>query len=1111
MDLHIAELFLEAKEQILKSRDYSTKHKIKALFNLLTGILEEVTQSEKIVFTTLFSRIAFMSNRYKLDPKLMYYLHTFRRDNERMKTGSKPDLYLKLGSFVIEELINVLWNDKTEISSLAVEAQSFFGQRKKEVDKFRPVIEVIIDSINIQKFEVYFYKEEDASVLYTALFDQQDRNELFNENIELLTRSFSLPVHANLIDVEILNDGTHIPGAIVLDPDYLLDVTAVANCFKDYGANSMLRILSRFKPLENSIPLMVGNIANMFLDEIISNPDVKFQDLLPKIFKLDPLAVSNFNDNEIRELVSNAKNHYLNLKKAVATELPSQGIRRDKVFLEPSFYSRDYGVQGRLDLFHIVKEAGQFDIVELKSGRPFMANVYGLSASHYSQTLLYDLMIKSTFGHRYKPNNYILYSKLNDKSLKYAPPVKSQQYEAMRIRNELIAIEYKMATSPKDAAQLFRFLTTKNFEKVKGFELKDLERFQRFYGALNHYEFDYFNSFSSFIAREHRMAKTGEHGMIKSNGLAALWLENMEEKEDRFGVLKALTIAENRSQNDIPTILLHRSAETSELANFRVGDIAVLYPSDEDSRAILKNQIFKCTILKIDQNEVEVKLRSKQYNDVLFKSIDYWNVEADSLDSGFNTLYRSLFEFLNAKKDKRELWMGMRPPKLLKPNSYVPVNGLTKEQNELLNQMANTKDYYLLWGPPGTGKTSIMLKSLTQRLFDSTDENILLLAYTNRAVDEICAAIESIGEGFENNYVRLGSSTSCMEQFKPRLINNLISSSTNRQEIRRLIQSKRIFISTVSSIVSKKELFKLKRFDRVIVDEASQILEPMLLGLLSRIEKAVLIGDHKQLPAVVTQTENLSKIKSENLLELGISDMSMSLFERLYHRCLKMQWDHAYGLLSYQGRMHQALMDFPNSHFYQNKLKVLPNLTRLVEGRGFRNSLNESQVLVENRFIYVPTEVDMAFNWKTNKFETIRLIEIIRSLEQLYLENERAITKNTIGIITPYRAQIATIRKSMEEEVPHLLEYITIDTVERYQGGARDIILLSLCTNKLSQLKSLVSLSNEGIDRKLNVAMTRAREQLVILGNREILSSNETYDALMNSAYEWKVGAEISK
>lgn len=1104
MDIHIAELFLDAKNQILDSTEYSSKHKIKALFNLLTSILEEVTQSEKIVFTTLFSRAAFLSTRYKIDSKLMYYLHTFRRDNERMKIGNNFNPYLKLGSCVIDGLINALWYED-EVFSIDSEVSSFFENKQHDVIQFKPVIEAIIDSIDLNVFEVFFYDNEDASVLKKALFDQLDKNELFNENIKLIKRSFNLPLHVNFIDVEILSDGTYVPNAIVLVPDYLVDVTAVANCFKDYGSNSMLRILSKFKQIENSIPLMVGNIANLFLDEIISDPDVKFNDLIPKIFKLDPLGISNFNDNEIRELISNAKNHYLNLKKAVAVELPAQGIKRDKVFLEPSFYSRDYGLQGRLDLFHIVKEANQFDIVELKSGKPYRANVYGLSASHYSQTLLYDLMIKSTFGTQYKPNNYILYSKLDEKSLKYAPPVKSQQYEAMRIRNELIAIEFKMAKSSEDVSQLLDHLKTSNYEKVKGFELKDLEKFQKFYSGLESNEKEYFNSYCSFIAREHRLAKTGEHGINKSNGLAALWLENMEEKEDRFGVLKALTIKNNKSRNEIPSLVLKRSEDTSDLANFRIGDIAVLYPCDENSRAILKNQIFKCTILKIDQFEVEVKLRSKQYNDVLFKSIDYWNIESDSLDSGFNTLYRSLFEFSSSKKNCKELWLGIKPPRPLSNIAYDSFENLTEEQNDILNKMSNTKDYYLLWGPPGTGKTSVMLKSLTQRLYETTEENILLLAYTNRAVDEMCASIESINEDFSENYIRLGSSTSCGEKYKSRLIDYMIASKTNREEIKKIIDSKRIFISTVSSIVSKVDLFKLKKFDRVIVDEASQILEPMLLGLLSRIDKSILIGDHKQLPAVVTQNESESKIKSKSLIDLGIIDMRMSLFERLYHQCKNSGWVHAFSLLSYQGRMHESIMNFPNENFYGNKLHVLPKLQRLTQKRDFSSNAEDKKILILNRFIYVPTQTDLAFNWKTNKYEAAKVLQLSKWIESLYTENDIQITDRTIGIITPYRAQIAIIKKLFEEELPHLLQKITIDTVERYQGGARDIVILSLCTNKLSQLKSLVSLSKEGIDRKLNVAMTRAREQLIVMGNREILSTNETYQKLMNSAFEWKL------
>ena len=112
------------------------------------------------------------------------------------------------------------------------------------------------------------------------------------------------------------------------------------------------------------------------------------------------------------------------------------------------------------------------------------------------------------------------------------------------------------------------------------------------------------------------------------------------------------------------------------------------------------------------------------------------------------------------------------------------------------------------------------------------------------------------------------------------------------------------------------------------------------------------------------------------------------------------------------------------------------------------------------------------------------------------------LSDGSLGVITPYRAQIAMIKEEIKDMDRVETNKITIDTVERYQGGARDIIIISLCTNKLSQLDSLVSLSSEGVDRKLNVALTRAKEQIIILGNREILSDNPTYLKLIDSYFQ---------
>ena len=123
-------------------------------------------------------------------------------------------------------------------------------------------------------------------------------------------------------------------------------------------------------------------------------------------------------------------------------------------------------------------------------------------------------------------------------------------------------------------------------------------------------------------------------------------------------------------------------------------------------------------------------------------------------------------------------------------------------------------------------------------------------------------------------------------------------------------------------------------------------------------------------------------------------------------------------------------------------------------------------------------------------------MELIQSIHRIYAVNEIPITGKSIGVITPYRAQIAQIRQHLLDEKVDFGN-VTIDTVERYQGGARDIIILSLCTNSLSQLDSLVSLSHEGVDRRLNVALTRARKHLIILGNEEVLKTNAVYGALI--------------
>jgi DNA replication ATP-dependent helicase Dna2 len=312
-------------------------------------------------------------------------------------------------------------------------------------------------------------------------------------------------------------------------------------------------------------------------------------------------------------------------------------------------------------------------------------------------------------------------------------------------------------------------------------------------------------------------------------------------------------------------------------------------------------------------------------------------------------------------------------------------------------------------------------------------------------------------------------------------------------------------VATVASISGKSELLKLKHFHRVIIDEASQILEPMLVGLLPYFDRFVLIGDHKQLPAVVVQDEDASKVPSPGLRSIGLENLRDSLFERLFRRAQKNEWHWAYGKLSRQGRMHTDIMQFPNRFFYQEQLQALPesiayHKTQLEPTSYLLPPRHEplNQLIASRRVLFLPTPADNhSLSGKTNAYEAELIARIVKCFQEIFRHNELPFTSSSLGVITPYRAQIARIRKTFQEQELSL-DNITIDTVERYQGGARDIILLSLCTNRYHQLESLVNLSTEGVDRKLNVALTRARKHLILIGNPELLRENEVYRAFID-------------
>lgn len=431
----------------------------------------------------------------------------------------------------------------------------------------------------------------------------------------------------------------------------------------------------------------------------------------------------------------------------------------------------------------------------------------------------------------------------------------------------------------------------------------------------------------------------------------------------------------------------------------------------------------------------------------------------------------------------------------------------------MISRAMSATDYYILVGPPGTGKTSVYIRGmveefLRQRAASAGGQAALLLsAYTNRAVDELCAMLEAIELPFY--YVRIGAEQTCHPRFRSRLLSQAENLQT-RRDVRRFLVDAPVVIGTVATLTSHLELFSLKPFDMAIFDEASQMLEPQLLGLLTArhgqedaIRRFVMVGDHKQLPAVVQLAPSETRVESARLHEIGLFDLRNSLFERLHYLLQKWNRHELVDEPDRQGRMHADICAFASRFFYDGRLKPVPlaHQTARLPFSRYETPLEAFAATTRMGFIDVDAPAYVANN-KCNENEAEVAAALVAALLALHCKNGLPTDDlaNRVGIIVPFRNQIASIRRAVERCCPAPLADMTIDTVECFQGSQRDIIIFSTTVSSPYQLDLISTcrpVDGSLVDRKLNVALTRARLQLFVVGNGRLLARNALYAKLI--------------
>lgn len=912
--------------------------------------------------------------------------------------------------------------------------------------------------------------------------------------------------------------GVVYPELIIFEPDYLVDVSAVARCFTNYGETPFTHLIHRIEPSVASEPIVLGNFAGQLLDEVIhrhgSLPE--YRESVMAFFRNNAIALLTTPTGN--KFHAEAMNQGKNIRQALGTTLHQllQRFDVDDGIVEPSFFSEMLGLQGRMDYLQLDFRV----LIEQKSGKgEYPYDFDGKPhhrEEHYVQLLLYMAMIRYNYREIYEANGrelhaFLLYSKYKESldALSWAPDL---LFRALKLRNRMAWVDILCAQP--GGYQIMGMITPESLNKKRTasvlwnkWQLPRLQQLLQPIGQASPLEQAYYYRFLNFIANEHLMSKLGNKTK-ENSGFAAKWHDALEDKRQAGNIYDRLTLEmpDNVDGEGVTTLVL-RFSETpdNDMANFRMGDIVILYPyADGEEPDVRQTMVYRCTIADIETQQITLKLRFAQTDNRVFlrEKNKWWAIEHDFMEASYGALYRGMHAFLSAPQERRDLLLLQRTPRVDGSKRLVGDYG---EFNTLMTRVKQAEELFLIIGPPGTGKTSYGMLNTVKETLCSSRDNVLVMSYTNRAVDEICSKLQEEGIGF----VRLGGENSCGEQYRSQLLSQKVAGCGSVEQLRHeVIDGSRVFVATTTSMNAHLSLLQIKHFSLALIDEASQILEPHIVGILCAtcngrpaVEKVVMIGDQKQLPAVVQQRPEVSMVYEQDLQEICLTDCRLSLFERLLRK---------YGdrpevtyMLTKQGRMHPDIALFPNVAFYHGRLQPVPlphqetTLSRVGMGR---NGIED--LLLTRRVAFLAVDAPKASpSDKVNQAEADRIAAVVVAVYRL--EQSAFDVNRTVGVIVPYRNQIATVRKAIDRYGIACLHDITIDTVERYQGSQRRYIVYGFTVQKFYQLDFLtnnVYVEPDGtiIDRKLNVAMTRAQEHLLMVGNPRLLANDVVFSRLID-------------
>lgn len=621
---------------------------------------------------------------------------------------------------------------------------------------------------------------------------------------------------------------------------------------------------------------------------------------------------------------------------------------------------------------------------------------------------------------------------------------------------------------------------------------------------------DYFQRLTELLARERKADRLSYEAITKQSSAA--------ERRQAGITWYPVAIRDTEiGRGDYLTIEIERTTHHDIVHQFRFGMPVALFSNHQPGSDRIEG-----VISYLNGNTAKISLRADELPD--------WSRDGklgmDLLfdDNSYDEMNAALVQAaarLGKKGDSKlvDILAGDTAPVFSAIPPLPDITGLNSSQQAAVAKILSAQDLAIVHGPPGTGKTTTLIQAI-RMMYQAVQQQLLVVAPSNAAVDLLTEKLQEAGM----DVLRVGNPARVSEQLMNLTLDARMTAHSRNRDIRNLKkqanefrnmaqkykrnfgpaereQRKALFtearkimrdvmaieqyiqddilgraqVITATLVGANHFTIKNRSYHTVVIDEAAQALEPATWIPILKARKLVLAGDHFQLAPTIKSNEAARDGLNKTLLEKSAE-----------------KYPQAVTMLQIQYRMHEQIMGYPARIFYENRLKADPTVAKevLFPGDEPLLFLDTAGCGYEEKKLGTST---------ANPEEATFLLKHLHLVVDLLRQKYSADQFPTIGIIAPYKQQIELLIDQVMQtnSWKDILPAISVNTIDSFQGQERDIIYISLTrSNTEGDTGFLADI------RRMNVAMTRARKKLVVIGDSSTLSKIEFFGGFVEYASE---------